>query len=74
MAKPHFRTIRIITILAIFLSQFSQVGIMSVTPVAAAANTFTVNSTADVADADPGDGLSATILAKYTFRTDGRRA
>ena len=68
MATVLPRTLRVFTILAILLSQ------VGITPAAAADNNFAVNSTADVADADPGDGLSATILAKYTFRTDGRRA
>jgi CSLREA domain-containing protein len=53
MSKTVVRSFSIISVLAILLAQF---GLGSV---AAAAN-FTVNSTADAVDANPGDGLCET--------------
>ena len=56
MAKTLTRPFHMITMLAILLSQ---VGILPV----AAAVTFTVNSTVDVADVTPGDGICETTIA-----------
>lgn len=62
MSKTVVRSFSIISVLAILLAQF---GLSSV---AAAAN-FTVNSTADAVDAEPGDGLCETrIPGECTLR------
>ena len=62
MAKKLVRSFSIVIILSILLAQFG------LHP-AAAAGEFTVNSTADMLDADPGDGLCETdITGDCTLR------
>ncbi|MGB7877061.1 MAG: CSLREA domain-containing protein, partial [Anaerolineales bacterium] len=53
MAKKHVRSFYIFTILALLLSQFGLI------PAVAAGN-FTVNSTTDAVDDNPGDGVCET--------------
>ncbi|MGZ9166710.1 MAG: CSLREA domain-containing protein, partial [Anaerolineales bacterium] len=62
MAKHLVRSLSVFIILALLLGQFG------LSPVAAAAN-FIVNSSADMVDADPGDGLCETdITGDCTLR------
>src|SRR5215207_3647909 len=61
MAKQFVRLFSVVIILSILLAQFG------LSPVAAAAN-FVVDSNADKADADPGDGLCQTTEGECTLR------
>ena len=62
MAKNLVRSFSIVIILTILLAQFG------LRPAAADAN-FVVNSTADMVDAEPGDGLCETdITGDCTLR------
>src|SRR5215468_4731001 len=50
------------------LKRFSMVVVLVITNTCARATTFTVDSTADDGDANPGDGLCATATSGCTLR------
>jgi large repetitive protein len=66
--RQPFARLRPILALALLVSLLSGTFLPTVTPVAAAAFTFDVNSTADEVDANPADNACATAASTCTLR------